>query len=226
MTDTPDERISYVAGLSLGQASEPSGFAVLERRCPQGEFGDKTGTATYAVRHLVRYPPGTPYAAIVEAMKGVFAEKPVKGSVLMIDQTAVGRGVYNLFWNGRTGATVSGLAVTAGHSAGKDDHGGNLVPKKDLVGVLQVLLQGKRLQVAKGLDMAATLAEELQQFRLRTVALTDDVVEWRERPHDDLVLAVAVAAWQGERPWPFFFAVLHPGTPVPVRPRGLMPWGW
>jgi hypothetical protein len=109
--------------------------------------------------------------------------------------------------------------VTAGHSAGKDDRGGNLVPKKDLVGVLQVLLQAKGLKVAQHLAFAGTLAEELQQFRMKTAPLTDDVVEWRERPHDDLVLAVAVAAWHGERPCPFFFAVLHPGTPV--RPR----WG-
>jgi hypothetical protein len=38
------------------------------------------------------------------------------------------------------------------------------------------------------------IAKELQQFRPKTVPLTDDVIEWRERPHDDLVLAVAVAA--------------------------------
>jgi hypothetical protein len=188
--DTPDERITYVAGLSLGQASEASGFAVLERRCRQGKYGD-TGDATYAIRHLVRYPPGTPYAAIVAAVTGVFAEKPLKDSVLIIDRTAVGRGVYDLFLYGNTGAGVWGLAVTAGHSAGTDDRGGDLVPKKDLVGVLQVLLQGKRLTVAQGLEFAGTLAEELQQFRLKTVSLTDDVVEWRERPHDDLVFAVA-----------------------------------
>jgi hypothetical protein len=153
-------------------------------------------------------------------MKGVFAEKPLKGSALMVDQTAVGRGVYDLFWNGRTGATVWGLAVTAGHSAGKDDHGGNLIPKKDLVGVLQVLLQGKRLQVAKGLEMAGALAEELQQFRLKTVPLTDDVVEWRERPHDDLVLAVAVAVLQVERPGGVFAYTTR--TMPPQGPRA----GW
>jgi hypothetical protein len=77
--------------------------------------------------------------------------------------------VYELFWNGWTGASVQGLAVTAGHMAGKDDRGGQLVPKKDLVGALQVLLQAKRLKVAQGLEHAATLAEELQQFRLKTV---------------------------------------------------------
>jgi hypothetical protein len=43
-----------------------------------------------------------------------------------IDRTAVGRGVYDLFVYGHTGATVWGLAVTAGHLAGKDDWGGNL----------------------------------------------------------------------------------------------------
>ena len=114
MADDTEERITYLAGLSLGQANEATGFAVLERRCPRGEFGDKTGAAAYAVRHLVRHPPGTPYAAIVEALREVFAEPPLKGSVLMIDQTAVGRGVYELFRNGRTGAAVWGLAVTAG----------------------------------------------------------------------------------------------------------------
>ena len=35
--------------------------------------------------------------------------------------------------------------------------------------------------------VAAKLADDLQQFRMKTVPLTDDVVEWRERPHDALV---------------------------------------
>jgi hypothetical protein len=223
MADTPDERISYVAGLSLGQANEATGFAVLERRCPKADVRTRT-EAAYAVRHLVRYPPGTPYASIVEPLRGVFAEKPLKGSPLMVDQTAVGRGVYELFWNGRTGAGVQGLTVTAGFGAGTDDRGGHVVPKKDLVGVLQVLFQGKRLKVAPGLDMAATLADELQQFRMRTVPLTDDVVEWRERPHDDLVFAVAVAAWQGERHSPLFFICLNKAKGGQPRPRWPFPW--
>jgi hypothetical protein len=53
---------------------------------------------------------------------------------------------------------------------------------------------------------------------LKTVPLTDDVVESRERPHDDLVLAVAVAAWYGERFTPVGVIVLDEG--VEVRP----PW--
>jgi hypothetical protein len=112
-----------------------------------------------------------------------------------------------------------GLAVTAGHTAGTDDQDGNLVPRKDPVGVLQVLLQARRLKVAQGLEYAGTLAEALQQFRAKTVSLTDDVVEWRDRPHDDLVPAVAVAAWQGERGSPVFAVVFRPDPPISARPR-------
>ena len=40
---------------------------------------------------------------------------------------------------------------------------------------------------------------ELEGFRLKVAAVPTGVVEvWREGPHDDLVLAVALAAWAGE----------------------------
>jgi hypothetical protein len=92
MDDESPERVTYVAGLSLGQASEATGFAVLERRDARVDL-NRREEAGYAVRHLVRYPPGTPYAAVVADLKTVFVEKPLKGSILVLDQTAVGRRV-------------------------------------------------------------------------------------------------------------------------------------
>ena len=56
------------------------------------------------------------------------------------------------------------------------------------------------------LPEADTLARELSTFQIK-VSLTADeaLLDWRQRPHDGLVLAVAVAAWLGERqykgPW-------------------------
>ena len=85
--------------------------------------------------------------------------------------------------------------------------------------MLQVLLQGKRLKVAPALEMAATLAAELQEFRLKKVPLCDAEVEWRERPHDDLVLAVAAAAWYGERFSPVGVFVIDTGAEVRERLR-------
>jgi hypothetical protein len=73
------------------------------------------------------------------------------------------------------------------------------VPKKDLVGVLQVLLQARRIAVASTLPAAATLVEELLAFQVRVTAAAHETFgAWREGRHDDLVLAVAVAAWAGE----------------------------
>jgi hypothetical protein len=180
--------------------------------------------AGYAVRHLARFPPGTPYVAVVEGLKAAFAEPPLQHSTLLVDQTAVGRRVFELVREGLKDASTLGLGVTAGQAPPTYHAGTFLVPKKDLVGVLQVLLQGKQLKVAQDLAFAGTLAEELQQCRMKTVPLSDDVVEWRERPHDDLVLA-AVAAWQGER-GPGFAVIVCEGDSVPARPRWWSPWTW
>jgi len=74
------------------------------------------------------------------------------------------------------------------------------VPKKELVASLQVLLQTRRLKVAKTLPEAATLVRELETFRVKvTEAANETFGAWREGQHDDLVLAVALAAWMGER---------------------------
>jgi hypothetical protein len=74
------------------------------------------------------------------------------------------------------------------------------VPKKELVASLQVLLQTRRLKVAKTLPEAATLVRELETFRVKvTEAANETFGAWREGQHDDLVLAVALAAWVGEQ---------------------------
>src|SRR5262245_35790463 len=140
MADDADERVTYIAGLSLGQASESTGFAVLERRATSGEMFERPD-ASYSVRHLARFPPGTPYAAVVEALKAAFAEPPLRHAPLLVDQTAVGRRVFDLVREGVRDAHTVGLGVTAGQAPPTYDAGTFLVPKKDLIGVLQVLLQ-------------------------------------------------------------------------------------
>jgi len=44
------------------------------------------------------------------------------------------------------------------------------------------------------------LVQELLNFKAKPPSASGDTYEaWREGPHDDLVLAVAIAAWVGER---------------------------
>jgi hypothetical protein len=50
------------------------------------------------------------------------------------------------------------------------------------------------------LEWSQTLVQELMTFKVKVKAAqeNDPGVSWREREHDDLVLAVAVAAWLAE----------------------------
>jgi hypothetical protein len=74
------------------------------------------------------------------------------------------------------------------------------VPKKDIVSVTQVLLQAGRLKIARTLPHAQLLARELVNFRSRVTAQTQDSqLDWRESANDDLVLALAIAAWKAEQ---------------------------
>jgi hypothetical protein len=120
-------------------------------------------------------------------------------SVVMVDQTGVGKPVLDLVRKARVGACLRPVLITAGHKASLEG-GAWLIPKIELVGTLQVLLQARRLKVSPELPQAQALVEELRDFQVKVAAAgQEDMLSWRERPHDDLVLAVAIAAWQGER---------------------------
>jgi hypothetical protein len=88
-----------------------------------------------------------------------------------------------------------GRAVHAGH---RQDQ----LPKRDLATTLQVLFQTERLKIAEGLPLAEVLMRELLAFRVKINLQTghDSYGAWRERDHDDLVLAVALACyWKHNR---------------------------
>jgi hypothetical protein len=184
--------ITYIAGLDLGQASDFTALCVLERtRREDGRH--------FAVRHLERFTLGTSYPTICERIVDLFANPPLSGKSLAVDQTGVGRAVVDMLYRAGPDATIRPITITAG-SAVVPDGAGWHVPKKDLVGVLQVLLQSRRLQVARSLPSADALVKELETFRVKVTAAANETFEaWRERDKDDLVLAVAMAAWVGER---------------------------
>jgi hypothetical protein len=176
-------------GLDLGQAQEFTALAVLE--------GTDTPPRSYAVRHLHRWPVGTAYPAIIAEMAGTVGRLPA-GSALALDITMVGRPVIDLVRRAGLTCAYYPITLTSGHSVATGPIG-PLVPKKELVSTLQVLLQAHRLQVASSLPHAALLVTELSNFKAKPRLIADDpLVDWREGSHDDLVLAVALAAWLGE----------------------------
>lgn len=127
----------------------------------------------------------------------------LRGKVrLVVDATGVGAAVVDLLWEERL--RPKSVYITGGSSVTTPESGRYNVPKRDLVGVLQALLQGGRFRFATGLPamLRKQLRHELQNFKVKgNLATGHDAYEaWRERDHDDIVLALALACWYAERP--------------------------
>jgi hypothetical protein len=191
-------RPDFVLGLDLGQAKDYTALAALKRSWRPDPEHEGRLEAHYACLLLKRWPLGTPYTVIVPDVVKRLAEPPLPGSRLAVDQTGVGAAVVDMLAAARPDAVLHPILITAGHEVAQEK-GVHHVPKKELVSVLQVLLQTRRLKVAN-LPEREVLLRELLAFRVKVaVATGNETFEaWRERDHDDLVLAVALACWLGE----------------------------
>jgi hypothetical protein len=201
----------FFVGLDLGQAQDFTALAVLERPLVEG-----SEESSYALRHLVRWPLGTPYTTIVPAVARLVAAAPLCGSDLVADQTGVGRALVDMLRAALVSRVVP-VTITGGHAVSMTPDGSFHVPKKELVTSLQVLLQGRRLQIARSLPQARTLTRELQNFQVRiTAAANETFGVWREGQHDDLVLAVALACWWAQRCPHWGPDACSAGSPTPL----------
>jgi hypothetical protein len=157
---------------------------------------------SYDVRQVMRFPLGTKYPAIVQQTLAMLARPPLNNEVtLVVDATGVGRPVIDLFQE-QERVPVVPVMITAGTAVTRDDWGFVHVPKRDLVGVVQVALQNKQVRwpSEKKLRAVADLKQELQGFQYRiTAAGHDQYGTWREGAQDDMVLALALALWEAER---------------------------
>jgi hypothetical protein len=180
----------FFIGLDLGQANDYTAVAVIERLKPEGD--------AYHVRHLERVR-GMPYPAIVDKILKMM-ESPLlkRNAALVIDQTGCGRPVFDMFTDAKLDPI--GVSIHGGDAATHDGRAWR-VPKRDLVGCLQVLLQSSRLKVASKLELGPILQQEMLNFKVKIDPLTahDSYSAWREADHDDLVLSVALACWWGEQ---------------------------
>ncbi len=190
---------NYIIGLDFGQAQQHTAVAVLEQPRHDLPINEEP---VYALRHLHRWPPGTPYTQIVPAVAQMVTDPLLRGSPLVVDQTGVGQALVELLRR-TAGGWIIPVTITAGQTVGKLEDGTQLLPKKELVTCLQLLLQGRRLRLPRSLPDADRLVKELEAFRAKITvsALAEPAVDWREGPQDDLVLAVALAAWWAEYLW-------------------------
>jgi hypothetical protein len=186
--------MEYCLGLDLGQVQDPSALVVLQVHWP-------TPSATqpeYHLRYLER-AFGKPYPWVVRWVKAVLKQLPRQAKVaLVVDQTGVGRPVVDMLT--QAGLDPIGITLHGGDTTTIDGVTVRL-PKRDLVGALQVCLQSSRLKIAQSMPGAQQLIDELLAFRVKIDLATahDSYSAWRERDYDDCVLATALAVWWGEK---------------------------
>jgi hypothetical protein len=203
--------VDYLIGLDLGQVRDHSALAVLERvRKPHPNGGGRL-VGHYAVRHLRRWPLHTSYTTVAEDLIQLVRRPPLRWPVLVVDQTGVGQAVVDVLARRPLAAALERVVITGGRQTTRVATGAWHVPKGQLVACLRALLASGRLKVA-ALPERAQLVRELSAFRARiTEAAQETFAAAREQDHDDLLLAVALVAWWGER---------HGGAAGPPTPEG------
>jgi hypothetical protein len=182
----------YIVGLDLGQSQDFSALVIVEQTLvPPAQ-------PLYAVRWLHRWELGTPYPTILRSVEATLARPPLAGrSELIVDHTGCGRPIADQLR--QAGMTLIAVSLHGGDTV--SHVGANFrTPKRDLVAAVQLTLQQQRLQFAATLPLTAVLTQELLSFRVRIDPATahDSYSAWRERDHDDLVLALALAVWWAE----------------------------
>lgn len=201
---------SYMVGLDLGQATDYSALAVVERVLvlPAGisetHYERRRGTAVeprlrteLRVRHLQRWDLGTPYPSVVADVAALMRSDQLRQAWLSYDATGVGRAVKDLFWEAFQVGDMGDHPPLPVTITGAENANGDSVPKRNLIAAVQVPLQQGLLKITPGMPLADVLERELTGFRMRLSASGRDTYDIGRKAgagHGDLVIALALAA--------------------------------
>jgi hypothetical protein len=199
--------MSFHVGVDLGQAADYTAVAVVQTVTEETPAG---GTERHLhLRHLERYELGTPYPEIADKVASLVRSPSLvltefdpellryfsRPPELIVDDTGVGRAVADLLKT--KGLKFKAITITGGDEVHGVGGGRYRVPKRDLVGALEVPFHTGRLKIAESMELWPALKKELLNFRRKINLKTahDSYEHWREGDHDDLVLAAALACW-------------------------------
>lgn len=182
----------FILGLDFGQMQDYTAISIVER------IGKNKKDAIYHLRHLERFQLGTSYPDVVSRVKELMSNEPlINNTYLIVDATGVGVAVIDILHYARLNPVP--VTITNGETVTRNGQYWR-VPKRELVSQLQVLLQTQKFKMAESLPEASILVQELLSFRVKITDRANDIYgPWREGIHDDMVLAVALAVWWGQR---------------------------
>ncbi|MGB7041873.1 MAG: hypothetical protein WBD83_20095, partial [Xanthobacteraceae bacterium] len=192
----------WIVGVDLGQSIDPTAICALHHRVvPLDKWTPNDRRQSWRqerethldVRYLLRLPLGMAYPGQVQEVALLKSRPPLNAAELVIDETGVGRAVGDLF--DLAGLSPNRITITAGLEATQHGAKGWHVPKEMLISNLEARLHTGELRIAAGLAEANALADELKDFKRKVSEAGRVSFNARSGTHDDLVLAVAIAAW-------------------------------
>lgn len=214
-------KIDYFTGIDIGQVSDSTAIAVIERHRAVPRAGllhpDWIEEAKQEARdtpmrldlvHMHRIPLGVTYPAQVDIIRDLLARPQLRGSAVYLDATGVGLGPFQMLKQAGV-RNLHGIKITASTAPAKQTPDGWNVGKLELVSAVQIEMQTGRLRLGSRIPEAGTLVRELKEFRSRQNAAGHLSFNAREGQHDDLVLAVSYAVFGALSPAPV--------TDFPVR---------
>jgi hypothetical protein len=192
-------RIRYFAGLDIGQLADYTALAIMERVYVGEERLDIETQVEHRLVHLDRFELGTPYPEVVDRLGEFFGREPLACKTrLAVDATGVGLAVFQDLKRARLPVReILPVLITAGQQVNREG-GIWRVPKRDLVHPLRVRFEEKTIKIPRGLSYLEALTEELAGYEMKVNQKTGHDSysnDPREVPHDDLVLATALAYW-------------------------------
>jgi len=180
-----------VVGVDLGCLQDYTG--IVSMTAAQSDGG---GEPYWYIDYICRPPLGTKYIDIAALLRDYIASSPA--GIIAVDATGVGTAVVEILRTVNLGRIVP-ITITGGTET-TTKNGGYHVPKQEIIGTLQAIIEQRLLKVKKSLSLGKTLVDEMHNFRVKyRPTATIELSAWRERDHDDLVLACAIAVWAGER---------------------------
>jgi hypothetical protein len=181
---TPPTRLFL--GLDLGLRHDHSTLALIERAAlPTGEFDharwQPVTRLALTLRALRRWPLGTPYLDVTSDVSVIL--KQHHQPTLALDASGPGAPIFEMLRAARTRARIQPVLVTSGARASQASDSTLLVPRDQLLSQLRILFEINRIEIAPGLPHTTRLRDELASLG-----------QPRSNAHDDLVIALALAA--------------------------------
>jgi len=189
-------------GADIGKSADPTAIIAVECYRPERlNPREPWPEVSHRIRWIERVPLGTDYPRVVDKIASIAEAAQANGygnTTILLDATGVGRPVVDMLRR-RTSIALRAITFTGAEKASRAGSYEWNVPKIDLVTALEVVMQTRRLECVPDCPLQQDLGAELSTFDFSISDRGHASYEAASGNHDDLVMALCLAVWWGER---------------------------